>query len=128
MMDVRALHTDADYTWALEQIEPYFEHEPEPRTPEGDRFDVLATLIEAYEEKRYVLPVADPVDVLHFAIENLGRSQAQLAHILGSRSRASEILGRQRLLTLDMIRSISAAWRLPVEALMQPYDLTRISA
>ncbi len=128
MMDVRALHTDADYTWALEQIEPYFEHEPEPGTPEGDRFDVLATLIEAYEAKRHVVPVADPVDVLHFAIEHLGRTQAQLAHILGSRSRASEILGRQRLLTLDMIRSISAAWHLPAEALMQPYDIARVSA
>jgi len=128
MMDVRALHTDADYTWALEQIEPYFEHEPEPGTPEGDRFDVLATLIEAYEARRYVVPVSDPVDVLHFAIENLGRSQAQLAQILGSRSRASEILGRQRPLTLDMIRAISAAWHLPGEVLMQPYDLTRVSA
>ena len=128
MMDVRALHTEADYTWALEQIEPYFEPEPEPGTPEGDRFDVLATLIEAYEAKRYVVPVADPVDMLHFAIEHLGRTQAQLAQILGSRSRASEILGRQRPLTLDMIRAISAAWHLPGEALMQPYDLTRISA
>lgn len=127
MMDVRALHTDADYTWALEQIERYFEHEPEPGTPEGDRFDVLATLTEAYEAKRQVIPVADPVDV-HFAIEHLGRTQAQLAQILGSRSRASEILGRQRLLTLDMIRSISAAWRLPAEALMQPYDIARAIA
>ena len=118
MMDVRALRTEADYTWALEQIEPYFEHEPEPGTPEGDRFDVLATLIEAYEAKRYVVPVSDPVDVLHFAIEHLGRTQAQLA----------EILGRQRTLTLDMIRSISAAWHLPAETLMQPYDVARVSA
>ena len=128
MMDIRALRSDADHAWALEQIAPYFDHEPAPGTPDADRFDILAILIEVYEAKRYALPVADPVDVLHFAIENLGRSQAQLARILGSRSRASEILGRQRPLTLDMIRAISAAWHLPGEALMQPYDLTRVSA
>lgn len=128
MMDIRALHTDADYTWALEQIEPYFEHEPNPGSPDGDRFDVLATLIEAYEAKRYAVPAADPVDVLHFAIEHLGHSQKDLARILGSRSRASEILGRQRLLTLDMIRAISETWHLPAEALMQPYAIVRAYA
>ena len=128
MMDIRALRTEGDYAWALEQIEPYFDREPEPGTADGDRFDVLGILVEAYEAKRYDLPVADPIDLLGFAIESLGRSQVELAGILGSRSRASEILRRQRALTLEMIRAISAAWHLPAEALMQPYPLVRASA
>ncbi len=127
-MHVRPIHDEADYAWALREIEQYFEHEPEPGSPDGNRFDVLAILIEAYERKRYDIPTADPVDILAFAIDHLGRSQSELAEILGSRSRASEILRRQRPLTLDMIRAISTAWKLPLEALAQPYDLDRAHA
>jgi HTH-type transcriptional regulator / antitoxin HigA len=123
-MDVRALHSEADYEWALKEVERYFEHQPAPRTPEADRFDVLATLIEAYERAHHPIPDADPIDVLQFAIEELGRSQVELAEMLGSRSRASEILKRRRPLTLDMIRKISAAWHIPLEALAQPYALS----
>jgi HTH-type transcriptional regulator/antitoxin HigA len=122
-MDIRALHNDADYAWALGEIARYFDKEPEPGTAEGDRFDVLATLIEAYEARRFAIPDGDPVDVLHFAIEHLGRSQSHLAQILGSRSRASEVLNRRRPLTLDMIRSISAEWKLPLAALAKPYEI-----
>lgn len=69
------------------------------------------TLVEAYEERRWPLKSRrrfDPVDVLHYAIDELGHTQAELARILGSRSRASEILSRRRPLTLDMIQKITA--------------------
>ena len=125
IMDVRALHTEADYEWALDQIERYFDDQPTPGTPEGDRFDVLAALIKHYEDENHALPEADPIDVLHFAIDNMGRSQADLARILGSRSRASEILNRKRPLTLDHIRAISAEWHLPIETLTGAYQLAR---
>ena len=69
----------------------------------------------------------DPIDVLHFAIESMGRSQAELASLIG-RNRASEILNRIRPLTLDMIRTISKEWNLPIEALAPPYDLARAYA
>lgn len=128
MMDIRAIHDDADHAWALDQIAPYFVAEPEPGSPEGDRFDVLATLIEAYESKRHHIPMADPIEVMHFAIESLGRSQKELADVLGSKSRASEILNRQRPLTLDMIRAISEAWHLPIASLVAPYRLVSASA
>lgn len=128
MMDVRALHTDEDHAWALREIGPYFEREPEPGSPEGDRFEVLAVLIEAYEAKRHAIPQADPIDVLHFAIADLGRSQSDLSRILGSRARASEVLNRRRPLTLAMIRAIASAWHLPLDALAPPYDLARHSA
>jgi HTH-type transcriptional regulator / antitoxin HigA len=125
MMDVRPLRTEADYEWALKEVEPYFDNPPQPGTAEADRFDVLSTLIEKYEDAQFAIPRADPVDVLHFAIETMGRSQADLARIIGSRPRASEILSRKRPLTLDMIRAISAEWKLPIETLTGAYELAR---
>lgn len=128
MMDVRPLRTDEDHAWALREIEPYFDREPEPGSPEGDRFEVLSVLIEAYEDRHRAVPQADPVDVIRFAIADLGRSQGDLALLLGSRARASEILDRRRPLTLDMIRAIAAAWHLPLDVLAAPYALVRDSA
>src|SRR5215207_10000645 len=76
-----------------------------------------------YEAERWPVGPSDPIDLIRFAIEDMGRSQADLARILGSRSRASEILARKRGLTLDMIRTIAGEWHLPVEALARPYRL-----
>jgi HTH-type transcriptional regulator/antitoxin HigA len=125
MMDVRALHTEADYEWALHEVERYFDNPPEPGTDEADRFDVLSALIEKYEDGQHDIPEADPIDVLHFAIQSMGRSQTDLARIIGSRPRASEILSRKRRLTLEMIRAISAEWKLPIETLTSEYELAR---
>ena len=123
MMDIRAIRNEADYRWALEQIEAYFDETPVVGSPAADRFDVLAALIKDYESRNVVVPAADPVDILHFAIESMGRTQAELADILGSRARASEILNRKRRLTLDMVRDIGAAWHVSVEALAGAYEL-----
>jgi len=68
------------------------------------------------------------VDVLHYAIEELGHSQAQLAEILGSRSRASEVLARRRRLTLEMIQKLTASWKIPADLLVQPYRVTATAA
>jgi HTH-type transcriptional regulator/antitoxin HigA len=122
-MDIRILRSEADHAWALTEYERYFDHEPEPGTPDADRFELLGLLIREYEEKTWPVEPADAVDVLRFAIEDMGRSQAELAEVLGSRSRASEVLNRKRALSLDMIHSISRAWRIPVEALARPYAL-----
>lgn len=127
MMDVKPLRNERDYDWALREVSAYFEAEPEPGTPDGDRFEVLSTLIKAYEDEHFVTRYGDPVDVLHFAIESMGRSQAELASLIG-RNRASEILNRMRPLTLDMIRVISREWNLPIEALASRYELARASA
>ena len=122
MMDVKPLHNERDYDWAIREVSRYFESEPEPGTADGDRFEVLSTLIKAYEDRHFATKRGDPVDVLHFAIESMGRSQAELASLIG-RNRASEILNRVRPLTLDMIRTISQEWNLPIEALAVRYDL-----
>jgi HTH-type transcriptional regulator/antitoxin HigA len=120
-MDIRPIRTDEDHATALTEIERLW-GAPEG-SPEGDRLDVLVTLVEAYEEKRWPIDVPDPVDVLAYAIHDLGRTQAELAHILGSRPRASEVLNRRRALTVEMIYKISRNWHIPADLLVRPYHL-----
>jgi HTH-type transcriptional regulator / antitoxin HigA len=97
-------------------------------TREGDKIEILVALVELYEAKRWPIPVGqnfDPIDVLHYAIEELDHSQGELAKLLDSRSRASEILSRRRALTVEMIHKISEAWKIPAELLVRPYKLER---
>ena len=127
-MEIRPIRTDKDHRAALVEIEKLWG--VPSGSPEGDKLDVLVTLVETYEERRW--PVRsrrrfDPVDVLHYAIEELGHSQAELADILGSRSRASEVLARRRTLTLEMIQKINASWKIP-DLLVQPYRLAANAA
>jgi HTH-type transcriptional regulator/antitoxin HigA len=90
-------------------------------TEEGDKLDILATLVEKYEDGRWPnIDVTDPIDLLNYAIEELGHSQAELAELLGSRSRASELLNRRRPLTVEMIHKISEAWKIPADLLVKP--------
>jgi HTH-type transcriptional regulator / antitoxin HigA len=125
-MQIRPIRTDKDHRAALAEIEKLWG--AAGGTPAGDKLDILVTLVEAYEERRWPLKSRrrfDPVDVLQYAIDELGHSQAQLAEILGSRSRASEVLARRRRLTLEMIQKITAVWKIPADLLVPPY---RISA
>lgn len=122
-MDVRPIRNEADYDWALAEIEQYFENEPEPGTPEADRFEVLADLIEAYEARRWAIEPADPVEVIRYRMEIGGFQTKDLAEVLGSKSRASEILNRKRAITLDMARKLHDAWGIPAEVLIRPYKL-----
>jgi HTH-type transcriptional regulator/antitoxin HigA len=119
-MDIRPIRTEADYDWALKEIERYFELEPKRGTPEADRFDVLATLIEAYEAKHWRIEPPDAVEAIRFRMEMGGLGQADLAHLLGSRSRASEILRRKRPLTLEQAWKLHREWQIPAEALLRP--------
>ena len=86
--------------------------------------DVLLALVEAYEEKLWPIDIDenfDPIDVLNHAIEEMGHTQAELAELLGSRSRASEILSRRRALTVEMIHKIGKAWKISADLLVRPY-------
>src|SRR5215472_624340 len=125
-MDIRPIRTDEDHSAALAEIEACW-GAPEG-TEEGDKLEVLVALVELYEAKRWPIETGqnfDPIDVLHYAIEELGHSQGELAKLLGSRSRASEILSRRRALTVEMIHKISEAWRIPADLLVRPYKLER---
>ena len=124
MMDVRPLHNEQDYDWAIREVTRYFDNEPAIGTDDGNRFEVLSTLIKEYEDKHFSTSHGDPVDVLRFAIESMGKTQAELGNLIG-RNRASEILNRVRPLTLEMIRTVSAEWHIPVDALTPQYELAR---
>ena len=121
--DIRPVRDDESLAWAVSEIERYFNYEPEPGSPEADRFDVLATLIEAYEAKHHPIPPAEPIDVLRFVMEQRGLDQADLAMLLGSRSRASEILSGKRRPTVEMIALLGRAWRIPAELLLPQPDM-----
>jgi HTH-type transcriptional regulator/antitoxin HigA len=128
-MDIRPIRTDEDHDSALAEIEKLWG--ATVGTPAGDKLDILVTLVEAYEERRWPLKSRrrfDPVDVLRYAIDELGHTQAELAKILGSRSRASEVLTRRRPLTLEMIQKINASWKIPADLLVQPYRVATSAA
>lgn len=90
---------------------------------DAEKLDLLATLVNAYEAVSYPVGKSDPIELIEYAIGELGRTREELVAIVGSRSHASEILNRIRLLSLEMIRKISAAWHLPVGLLIAPYEL-----
>ncbi|MCD2173923.1 helix-turn-helix domain-containing protein [Rhizobium sp. C4] len=123
MKDMKLLKSEADYREALTEIETYFDALPLPGSAEADRFDLLAMLIEAYENQNWPLDTLDPIEFLQGFMENRGYSRADLAEVLGSRSRASEIMLRRRPLTLPMIQSLVEKWRIPADALIAPYPL-----
>jgi HTH-type transcriptional regulator/antitoxin HigA len=120
-MDIKPIRTDADHAAALTEINNLWG--AAPGTDEGDKLDILATLVEKYEETRWPIeePNWDPVDVLAYAINELGHSQKELADLFESRPRATEILKRQRHLTVEMIQLINEAWKIPAELLIRPY-------
>lgn len=120
-MDIRPLRTEADYDWALKEIAQYFEREPKRGSQQADRFDVLAALIEAYEAKHWPISPPDPVDAIRFRMEQAGLKQGDLGRLLGSKSRASEIMNRKRPLTLEQAYRLHREWHIPAEALLKPY-------
>ena len=100
----------------------------EPGTEEFDRLDVLITLVEAYEEKIFPVPLPDPIEAILFHMERLGLSRRDLEPYIGGSGRVSEILSRERRLTLSMIRQLSEALRIPIAALAQEYPLRQKAA
>ena len=122
MDNIKPIKAEADYEAALAEIERLWGAEPD--TPEGDRLDVLAMLVERYEENRWPVGLPDPIEAIVFGMEQSGYSQSQLAVLLGSPSRASEILHRKRQLTLPMIRLLNEQWNIPAESLIRQYELS----
>jgi HTH-type transcriptional regulator/antitoxin HigA len=123
MNNIKPIRNAADLEWAVGEIAPYFDQPPEKGTDDADRFDVLADLIEAYENREFAVDDAEPVAFLRAFMEMTGRDQTDLASVLGSRSRASEVLNRKRALTVDMIFKLNEAWAVPSDCLIRPYAL-----
>jgi len=119
IMDIRPIKTEADYQAALAEIERLFG--AAPNTPEGDRLDVLTTLVQAYEEQHYYIPAPDPVEAIKYYMESRGLSRGDLEPYIGSRTRVADVLNRKRSLTLDMIRRLNTGLGIPADVLIQPY-------
>ncbi|HYR65674.1 MAG TPA: XRE family transcriptional regulator [Reyranella sp.] len=120
----RPIRTEAEYKAALVQVERYFVREPKKGTSEADRFDLLALLIEAYEDQHHPIGPPHPVEMIRHRMRTAGYTQADLAALLGSRARASEVLAKKRRLTLPMIWKLSREWKIPAETLVEPYRLS----
>lgn len=120
MIEIKPIHTEADYEATLAEIELLFE--AVPGTPEGDRLEILTTLVETYEEKHYPIPLPDPVEAILYYLESRGLSRRDLESYLGSRARVSEVLNRKRPLSLAMIRRLHSGLKIPAEVLIQPYE------
>ena len=122
MVEVRPIRTDEDYEAALAEVERLMG--ARPGTPDGDRLDVLATLVEAWEAEHCPIEPPDPIALIRFVMEQRGLDRADLEPMLGGRGRVSEILSRRRPLTLPMIRRLQAGLGLPAEILVRPYPLS----
>ncbi len=118
-MDIRPIRTKADYRAALKEAERLWD--AEPGTAEGDRVDVLVTLIEAYEAKHYPIAAPDPIAAIEFMLEQKGLKRRDLEPAIGSRGRVSEVLNRKRPLTLPMVRALSKLLQIPPDILVQDY-------
>jgi HTH-type transcriptional regulator/antitoxin HigA len=119
-MEVTPIKTKADYRGALREIERVMG--ARRGTPEGDRLDVLVTLVEAYEAKHYPLDLPDPVEAIKYHMELRGLTAVDLAPLIGSRNRVYEILNRKRPLTLKMVWRLHKALGIPAESLIRPAE------
>ncbi len=116
-MDIKPVRNEADYQAALQKIEELLDASLE--SPEGDRLDVLVTLVEAYEAKHFPIPLPDdPVQVLEYYMESRGLSRKDLIPYLGSKERVSEVFARKRGLSLAMIRRLHTGLDIPAELLI----------
>jgi HTH-type transcriptional regulator / antitoxin HigA len=120
-MNVNPIRTSTDYKATLAIVSKLVDKDPASRTPDGDRLDVLTTLIEAYEAKHFPIPSPDPIDLLQHVMESRGLTRKDREPYIGSSARVSEVLNRARPLTLAMIRRLSDALNLPADVLVQEY-------
>jgi HTH-type transcriptional regulator/antitoxin HigA len=120
-MNIKPIKTETDYTEALQIAESLMGAKVD--TPEGDKLDILITLIEAYEEKYYPISPPDPVEAIIHQMESQGLSRNDLIPLMGSRARVSEILNKKRSLSINMIRKLQENLGISAEILVKSYSL-----
>ena len=120
-MKLKPIKTKTEYKAALREVEALFDA-PEG-TPQADKLEVLAMLVEKYEAEHYPIPAPDPIDFLNYAMEARGLTRKDLEQYIGSRGRVAEVLNRARPLTLAMIRRLSEGLDLPADVLIADYEL-----
>ena len=116
-MEIRPIKTEQDYDAALAEVEALWGADAD--TPEGDKLDVLITLVEAYEAKHHPIAPPDPVEAILFRMEQAGLQRKDLEPYIGHSGRVSEVLNHKRPLTLEMIRKLWTGLHIPLESLIQ---------
>ena len=119
-MNIKPIKTRADHRTALKEIETLMM--AKLNTPEGERLDVLVTLVEAYERKHYAIELPDPVEAIKFAMEQRGLSVKDLVPMIGGTNRIYEVLNRKRPLSLKMIWRLHKNLGIPAESLIRPME------
>lgn len=117
-MNIKPIRNDDDYDAALREIASLMADDPSPGTVEGDRLDVLATLVAAYEARHHPIPPPDPIEAIKFRMEQQGLTVADLKPYIGPPNRVYEVLARKRRLSLAMIRRLHAGLGIPAETLI----------
>lgn len=118
-MHIKPIKTEKDYQDALRRLEEIFE--AKPNTEEGDELEILGILIERYEEEHFPIDSPDPIEAIKFRMDQMGLDQQDLARVVGSKSRASEILNRKRPLTIRQIRALQKELNIPADVLVKEY-------
>jgi len=118
-MEPRIIHDENQYEAALNELDGLIAVDPEPGTPEGDRLDLLALLVETYENKRFKFRRPGPIEAIKFRMDEQGLQQRDLVPYIGSKSKVSEILAGKRSLTLPMVRALSAGLGISADILIQ---------
>ena len=116
-MDIKPIRTKTDYRDALKQIESLMT--AKANSPEGDRLDVLTTLVEAYERAHFPMDLPDAVEAIKFRMEKFGLTVKDLEPVIGRKNRVYEVLSRRRTLTLRMIEGLHAKFGIPAESLLK---------
>ena len=115
-MDIRLIHIEADYQAALQRIRNLWD--AEPGTPEADELEILAMLVNRYEEEHYPIEEPDPIEYIKVRMEELGLKQEDLVPYMGNKGNVSKVLSRKRSLSLEMIRNLHRGLRFPLEVLI----------
>ena len=117
-MQLKPIKTDADHKAALLEIERLWG--AQEGTADGDRLEILATLVEAYEEANFPMDLPDPIEAIKFRLEQQGEDKKALIGIIGNRTRVYEVLRRDRALSLTMIRQLNERLGIPAAILIRP--------
>ena len=117
-MEVRAIRTDADYRGALREVSALIDLDPDRDSPQGERLEVIGTLVQAYEAEHYPIDPSDPIEAIRFRMEQSGMVVKDLVPLIGPLNRVYEVLARKRPLTLHMIRRLHKNMGIPAEVLI----------
>lgn len=115
-MKIKVIKTKKEHELALKAIDSLWN--AKANTPQGDKLDLLTTLVEAYEEKKFEILPPRPIEAIKFRMEQDGLNNTDLAKILGGRNRVSEVMSKKRHLTLQMIRNLNQKFHIPAESLI----------